>query len=112
MVKIMSVIVFSVFQLLWSTVGFFLSLVSESVLLFSAVQIVPCLTLFQLFKKNRVQIKSLVYAWLCSLGILALGILFLKCNVLAAVILLWMHFWGFTVVDFVTALAFKIKKRN
>ncbi len=112
MVKIMSVIVFSVFQLLWSTVGFFLSLVSDSVLLFSAVQIVPCLILFQLFKKNRVQIKSLVYAWLCSLGILALGILFLKCNVLAAVILLWMHFWGFTVVDFVTALAFKIKKRN
>ena len=112
MVKIMSVIVFSVFQLLWSTVGFFLSLVSDSVLLFSAVQIVPCLIFFQLFKKNRVQIKSLVYAWLCSLGILALGILFLKCNVLAAVILLWMHFWGFTVVDFVTALAFKIKKRN
>lgn len=110
--KIGIISAFSVFQLLWSAFGFFLSLVSDSVLLFLAVQIVPCLILFQLFKKNRVQIKSLVYAWLCSLGILALGILFLKCNVLAAVILLWMHFWGFTVVDFVTALVFKIKKRN
>lgn len=110
--KIVAITAFSVFQLLWSAFGFFLSLVSDSGLLLPAVQIVPCLILFQLFKKNRVQIKILVYAWLCSLGILALGILFLKCNLLAAVILLEVHFWGFTVVDFVTALAFKIKKRN
>lgn len=110
--KIVVVTAFSVFQLLWSAFGFFLSLVSDSVLLFPAIQIVPCLILFQLFKKNRAQIKILVYAWLCSLGILALGILFLKGNLLAVVILLGAHFWGFTVVDFVTALAFKIKKRN